>query len=778
MVRTNAAETTLPRLDQPPAGFTVDTHIFRELGQLLVGRDSTALVELIKNSYDADASVVSVYGEQLDSPDGGIITVVDDGTGIALDEFANSFLRIASRTKTEGERRSRRFGRRYTGAKGIGRLAAHKLARVLEVDSDPWREGRNGDLRGVHARIDWDAVEEYETLEDVAATNAVSLEGRDGQRRAKPGTRITLRRLRRRWTADERGRFMAEVQTFEPSRILVDRVPESVAAGPMLLEQLSIRDISHKDPGFRVSLEGDFESGDQYWPSLAQTSAWIIEIDAKPGESLVNYLITPTKRTQRQYPEAEKHRFTVEHPDRLAGPFFQARIFVLEGGIKTLGSEARTWARQAAGIRVYMEGFRVLPYGEPKNDWLDIDADYTDRRRKLPWIAEEPEEIGYEDRNVGLTLLRNESYFGAICLTEAHAATLRILVNREGFEPSEGFQNLVQLVRAGTDLSVRVRAATSRGSRLERRERRAVGAAQPGSGQMTSRQLIQGSLEKVTTFTATARQFAEIGELDRATNAITSALSEFEVVRRESEELISEDAMIRILASVGTQLSAFTHEVNGLLAMVQSIDGVLKRIRERPSIPREIRQDLARLHSITSDLRRALEFQASYLVAVVAPDARRRRARQILADRFDAATRLVEHSAQARTIDISNDIPDDLKSPPMFQAETVAVFSNLLTNAVKAAGDGGRIRASGRQLSDGKTGIRIENTGVSVDLALGEKWFRPFQSTTTEVDPVLGQGLGLGLPITRSILEEYGATIQFVPSGEDFATAVEIEFPK
>jgi signal transduction histidine kinase len=768
-------------VDQHLAEFTVDTHIFRELGQLLVGRDSTALVELIKNSYDADASVVSVYGEQLDSPRGGIITVVDDGTGIALSEFANSFLRIASRTKTEGGRRSRRFGRRYTGAKGIGRLAAHKLARVLEVDSDPWREGRNGDLRGVHARIDWDAVEEHETLEDVAATDAVILEGRDLPRGAKPGTRITLRRLRRRWTADERGRFLAEVETFEPSRILVDRVPDTVAGGPMLLEQLAVRDVEHGDPGFRVSLEGDFEPGEQFWPSLAQTSAWIIEIDARPGEPLVEFLISPTRRTQREFPEAEKHRFTVEHPDPITGPFFQARIFVREGGLKglgPLGPEARAWARRAAGIRVYMEGFRVLPYGEPKNDWLDIDADYTERRRSLPWIAEEPEEARYEDRNVGLSLLRNESYFGAVCLTEAHAPTLRMLVNREGFEPSEGFQSLIQLVRAGTDLSVRVRAATSRNSRLERRERRAVGAAQLGSVQMTSRQLIQGSLERVTTLTKTARHLAENGELARATNAITSALSEFEVVRRESEELISEDAMIRVLASVGTQLAAFTHEVNGLLAMVQSIDGVLKRLRGRSSMPQGIRQELARLHSITNDLRRALEFQASYLVAVVAPDARRRRARQILADRFDVATRLVEHSAQARSIDISNDIPDDLKSPPMFQAETVAVFSNLLTNAVKAAGDGGRIRASGRRLSDGKTGIRIENTGVTVDMALAEKWFRPFQSTTTEVDPVLGQGLGLGLPITRSILEEYGATIQFVPPGEGFATAVEIEFPK
>ena len=54
--------------DTSPARFTVDTHLFRELGELLVGRDSTALIELIKNAYDADATAVTLYGEHLDHP--------------------------------------------------------------------------------------------------------------------------------------------------------------------------------------------------------------------------------------------------------------------------------------------------------------------------------------------------------------------------------------------------------------------------------------------------------------------------------------------------------------------------------------------------------------------------------------------------------------------------------------------------------------------------------------------------------------------------------------
>jgi DNA mismatch repair ATPase MutL len=85
------------------AKFTVDTHLFRELGELLVGRDSTALVELIKNSYDADATEVLVWGEDLDKPSRGRIIISDNGAGMTRQLFETGFLRIASRLKEGGE---------------------------------------------------------------------------------------------------------------------------------------------------------------------------------------------------------------------------------------------------------------------------------------------------------------------------------------------------------------------------------------------------------------------------------------------------------------------------------------------------------------------------------------------------------------------------------------------------------------------------------------------------------------------------------------------------
>src|SRR5438552_18388124 len=118
--------------------FTVDTHLFRELGELLVGRDSTALVELVKNAYDADATNVIVYGEGLDDLRQAWVRISDDGVGMSPAEFEQGFLRIASRLREQGSRQSKRYSRRYTGAKGIGRLAAHKIARLMELRSVAW----------------------------------------------------------------------------------------------------------------------------------------------------------------------------------------------------------------------------------------------------------------------------------------------------------------------------------------------------------------------------------------------------------------------------------------------------------------------------------------------------------------------------------------------------------------------------------------------------------------------------------------------------------------
>ncbi len=773
------------------AKFTVDTHLFRELGELLVGRDSTALIEIMKNSYDADATEVIVDGQSLDQPASGRIVITDNGTGMTSHQFETGFLRVASRLRDQGERRSTIFRRRYTGAKGIGRLAAHKLAKMVEIDSIP--EAPNGQQRkAVHAIIDWDKIEQCETLDEIEGANAITVDKPDVRPNASSGTTLVLTKLRRAWTQTERARFFAEVQSFQPPQFLRDPLPRSVLDHPLLFDTPTLRDEQpgNRTPtnGWDVRLEGDFAGGDEYWELFAQRADWVIEIRAASGSDNVYIAISPTKRTLRTNPEARELEMSIPHPDPTAGPFFDARILVREG---RLGSkqDQRVWAARTSGVRVYMEGFRVLPYGEPKDDWLSLDYEYTRRARQLEMLEGLDTDIENTDSDEGLLGLPNNHYIGGVFLTQERASTLRIVVNREGFVPESGFDTLVNLVRTAIHLCTRARAAAASVRREERkaergRSRKTETGSEPApekkditEDESPERRGLLNRLGEAADLIQKARSHMSQGEVDAAQDVASEAFRKIEETTEAATETISEHALLRVLASVGTQMAAFVHEINALLGASQTIEQALSRTLDDPTLSRDKRRTLRQIRAATTDLKHGLERHASYLTDVVTPDARRRRSRQRFAECFDAAVKLVQHQAERRRIEIENTIPPDLKSRPMFRAELTTVFANLLTNAVKAAGKDGRISAEASG-NDERVTVCIQNTGIAVNLAEATRWFRAFESTTAEVDPVLGQGMGLGLTITRNVLESYGAMIQFVEPNAGFSTAVEISFPK
>jgi len=761
------------------AKFTVDTHLFRELGERLVGRDSTALVELIKNAYDAEATEVVVYGEGLKDPETGRIVVTDNGIGMGPDQFVRGFLRIASRLKDDGDRRSVRFQRRFTGEKGVGRLAAHKLARFMRIESIPNPKVLDGDSKPITASIDWDIVESKETLDELTATDAVQLRTVPRSGRTRSGTVIELSRLRRSWTPSERTRFFLEVDTFRPPSVLVD-VPKTAVSHALLFNEPFIADVGGKDPGFRIELSGEFESGEDYWQAVVEVADWIIEIDAMSGRK-VQFAITPALPMKKEYPDAKQFRTSIEHPDPKNGPFFQARILVREGPDR-FTKKQRSWIDNASGIRVYMEGFRVLPYGEPADDWLEIDADYVKRQRSLRFLDEfvkKIEDQAKSDKDDALTFRRKDAYFGAVFLTQDNSPTLRIVVNREGFVPDAAYDNIKNIIRVGIDLSVRHSAAVRVPSRAKWREARGKSIPQAASppDRFKLKQTAEESIHRASDLAGQAVKKAAEGKIPEASNLMRRATESLSEGTGAHEQLMSERSIMQILAAVGLQMASFVHEINGLLGTVNAIEDACNRLRNRRDLKPETRRETAALSGAIGDMRRIVERQASYLTDITSPDARRRRSRQKLAERFDAGARIVGPAAERRSITIDNKIPPDLKSPSMFPAETTLVFSNLLTNAIKAAGEGGHVRASANREQDGTIHVRVENTGKRVRLAEAERWFRPFESTTTELDPLLGQGMGMGLPIARNILEEYGAEIRFVEPEKGFSTALEITFP-
>jgi hypothetical protein len=111
--------------------FTVDSALLSELGEKLVETAHIALVELVKNAYDADATLVTVKIVP-DPPHGPQVHIVDNGSGMAFRDVQNYWMRIATAHK-QAHQISQRYGRPRTGSKGIGRFSCRRLGTRLKL---------------------------------------------------------------------------------------------------------------------------------------------------------------------------------------------------------------------------------------------------------------------------------------------------------------------------------------------------------------------------------------------------------------------------------------------------------------------------------------------------------------------------------------------------------------------------------------------------------------------------------------------------------------------
>jgi len=779
----------------------VDTHLFRELGELLVGRDSTALVELVKNSYDADATEVVLRGEGLIRGN-GVISVTDNGVGMTPEIFQSAFLRIAGRYKESGRRRSPLYDRQYTGAKGVGRLSAHKLAEELQVISYPHASvalSTPETRQGVSATIDWkDLEEQSSTLDEVGG--ALRVEPIPMAPDQKPGTKMRLRRVRGKWTPKKLVDFVQEVSSCLPPAELLDPPSLDERDAQWTLGSINPWTQRSDDPGFKIRMEGELNVGEPLWMQLIDRSHWLLEIDAQADG--VRFSIRPTPNELKRHPSAQSYYLRRDHPDPEKGPFFTARIYSREGPV--LGSRLLSdFADRHSGIRMYMEGFRVVPYGDQHDDWLGLNRDYVRRVRgftQIPlddWSTDVLPQVEKES----FKIRGNRQYIGGVFLTAAGGAALRPVVNREGFLQDEVFETLRLLVRNGVDLLIRAQAAASGEVKIQRDTptggmgdtannpdpNSVSGTNEPVDGSsldadpeeadspsVVSRRKLKFSLTKAEYELTQVR-----GSLhgvdgpiaDSVARQVDEAAAAVSAAKESAEREESDYAMLQVLAGVGLQFAAFVHEVNGLLSQAQQVRTLADALPATAS-------DLVKPLRLSSDaLCQSLARQASYLTEVVGPDARRRRRRIALPETAQTSLQLLDSAIKQRSIEVIQNLEPGAKTPPIFPAELTIIFTNLLTNAVKAAGEGGKIMITGKPSVDGGIEFRVENTGISVDLAESEKWFRPFESTTTEVDVLLGQGMGLGLPITRRIVSEYSGRIRFVTPSSGYATAVQVNLP-
>ena len=174
--------------------FDITPHIVKQLGEQLVSDEITALLELIKNSYDADASFVSIeintlgryIKEELFYPDhNGFIVVEDDGFGMNEETIMKSWLLISYSQKRQLKDAGKTTpkGRTPLGDKGLGRLSTQRLADICEIFT-------NKDFtEGSHIAFNWKDFEKEYALSEVQ----IQVESFSPKR--KNGTKLILSNL-------------------------------------------------------------------------------------------------------------------------------------------------------------------------------------------------------------------------------------------------------------------------------------------------------------------------------------------------------------------------------------------------------------------------------------------------------------------------------------------------------------------------------------------------------------------------------------------------------
>ena len=124
-------------LETGQESFSIESRIIREFGGQHIKHPEVALLELIKNAYDADAETCKIEHRFPER-----ISVIDSGHGMTLREFKRGSMRIGTSSKALNAE-SRKLFPKIVGEKGIGRFAVRYLGRHLQLVDVAYDAGRD-----------------------------------------------------------------------------------------------------------------------------------------------------------------------------------------------------------------------------------------------------------------------------------------------------------------------------------------------------------------------------------------------------------------------------------------------------------------------------------------------------------------------------------------------------------------------------------------------------------------------------------------------------------
>lgn len=366
--------------------FQPRARLLKLIGEELISDEVVAISELVKNSHDADATTVILRFRGVAS-DEGRIEVLDDGCGMDIDTLLGRWMEPAASTKTGKGRQVTPRGRRVLGEKGVGRFAADKVARRLEIVSRCVRRKEE-----VTASIDWDR---FDTDDRMLAEVKSRWEVRPAREIRSHGTLLRMSGLRSTWSERMFRRLCIRLsQLLSPFRAK---------------DEFAIRLESDEFPEYSGELRADFLEKAPYHVEAAFDGIQTVSIGLSGRRPIA----------QRWNGQGEL----------TCGPA-RIRLFAFDLDAEALAKigprvEVRAWLREWTGVSIYRDCFRVWPYGEPHDDWLRLDQ----RRVNNP-----------------VEHLSNNQVIGFIDINRDSNPDLKDQTNREGLIHNQAFEDLRRLI--------------------------------------------------------------------------------------------------------------------------------------------------------------------------------------------------------------------------------------------------------------------------------------------------------------------------------------------
>lgn len=738
------AEKIPTQLDQGSLSFHAEARLLQELGERLVAQPEVALVELIKNSYDADASNCIIGF----SPDWKTLSVTDNGHGMTKDEFESRWMTIATSKKAE-ERVSRKYKRELTGQKGIGRFAVRFLGNTLQVVSIAFDESRNCKTRLV-ADFDWYKIDENPSL--VATSIPYKLYKAGDEETI--GTTLNVTGLRRggdfAWNPQFRSSVLNIVSPI--SGLDRGRFESKKQHGVM-------------DPGFSASLPGNDEESSIDIAKYVLDNAWAtLSVDLNKDE---------LKYEVRFFGEQNPHTLILPCTSSIsAGLHADIRYFPRRAGLFSGkgvdGRTAYTWVRNNSGVVVVDRGFRVKPYGDPDDDWLKLDRDSAANSREwrsqiatenFPILAREKNDPAL---NPALNLPANHQLVGAVFVHSSNKKTdneedIIPSTDREGFLRTEGFDHLNEILRAGIEFLARV----DKTRLLDEQEKMAREAARQ------VKEEYKAAIEYVQSVPTLS--IAEKTRLVKDYSTLSQKIDDVEDYDREARR------KLEVMGSLGVVAGFLTHEASRIVSTIQEAAEILKNLSR---VHTELEPYLGKLTESYEALRSHLEYTKLFVDAThnfkavtfkCAPQVRR------VAEKFGKF-------AEERGVTVTIDIESDVTVPPMPVTVYSGILLNLYTNALKAVlakdSSSGPLEICFRAKSSATHHVvEVMDTGIGIPKNLSARIWDPLFTTTSRLNNPLGSGMGLGLSLVKQLVEQARGKIELLPAPDAYTTCFRLTFP-